>query len=136
MKKSIVLLSLMVTTPVFAQTFPVPPDVQIVRVQPRYQTVYQRQCYQEQVMTDNSGTGTVLGAIVGGVVGNQIGGGHGKDAATAIGVITGAAAGGRIGQDQRNVEVRTNCQNVPVQTQVGELVTVMYKGRYYTFEAR
>ena len=44
--------------------------------------------------------------------------------------------GNRIGQDQVNQNVQTQCSNYPVQKQVGEVVTIQYKGRLYSFEAR
>lgn len=40
-----------------------------------------------------SGGGALAGAIIGGVIGNQMGGGSGKAAATAIGIVGGAALG-------------------------------------------
>lgn len=40
-----------------------------------------------------TGIGAVGGAVVGGVAGHQVGGGRGKDVATAVGVIGGAFAG-------------------------------------------
>ena len=43
-----------------------------------------------------TGAGAVLGAVVGGVLGNQVGGGSGRTAATAVGVIGGALAGNAI----------------------------------------
>jgi len=39
------------------------------------------------------GLGTVAGGVVGGVLGNQVGGGRGRDAATAAGVVGGAIVG-------------------------------------------
>src|ERR1043166_7794689 len=52
----------------------------------------QRRGYEERTVTrqDNGapiGPATVLGAIAGGVLGHQVGGGHGKDAATAGGAV-------------------------------------------------
>ena len=49
---------------------------------------------------DGNAGNAVLGAIIGGVLGHQVGGGRGKDAATAAGAVAGAviasgAAGGR-----------------------------------------
>ena len=44
----------------------------------------------------STGTGAVIGAVVGGVAGNQVGGGSGKDVATAAGVIGGALLGNTI----------------------------------------
>lgn len=43
-----------------------------------------------------SGGGAILGAVVGGLIGSQIGGGTGRTAATAVGVLGGAAAGNAI----------------------------------------
>jgi uncharacterized protein YcfJ len=48
-----------------------------------------------------SGVGAVLGAIAGGVVGHQIGGGRGKDIATAAGAVGGGFAGNEIEQRAR-----------------------------------
>lgn len=50
-----------------------------------------------------SGLGAVSGAIIGGVIGHQFGGGHGKQAMTAAGVIGGAMAGNQIEKTQRTV---------------------------------
>ncbi|MEO8104591.1 MAG: beta/gamma crystallin-related protein [Betaproteobacteria bacterium] len=43
--------------------------------------------------------GAVVGALIGGVLGHQVGGGRGKDAATAGGAIAGAVIGGNAGRD-------------------------------------
>ena len=40
-----------------------------------------------------SGGGAVLGGIIGGLLGNRFGDGRGRDAATAVGIIAGAAIG-------------------------------------------
>ncbi|OFE12572.1 hypothetical protein PHACT_05000 [Pseudohongiella acticola] len=45
---------------------------------------------------DSSGAGAVIGAIVGGVAGNQVGGGSGRDIATAAGAVGGAFVGNTI----------------------------------------
>jgi outer membrane lipoprotein SlyB len=45
---------------------------------------------------DGSGLGAAGGAVVGGLLGNQVGGGHGRDAMTVVGVIGGAFAGNQI----------------------------------------
>jgi uncharacterized protein YcfJ len=42
--------------------------------------------------------GAVAGAIIGGILGHQIGGGHGRDAATALGAVGGAAVGANVGR--------------------------------------
>lgn len=43
-----------------------------------------------------SGMGAIAGAVIGGVLGHQVGGGRGKDVATAGGAVAGAAAGHEI----------------------------------------
>jgi len=47
--------------------------------------------------------GAVLGGIVGGLLGHQIGGGSGKDVATAGGVIAGAAIGANVNRGEGGV---------------------------------
>ena len=55
----------------------------------------------EQVVQDQGTNvpGAVAGAIIGGILGHQIGGGRGRDVATAGGVIAGAAVGANVGRD-------------------------------------
>jgi len=111
--------------------------IQVINIQPRFVTTYQRHCTQTQLSpSDNSGVGTVLGGIAGGIIGNQVGRGDGNTAATVAGAVIGGMVGNRIGQDQVNQNVQTQCSNYPVQKQVGEVVTIQYKGRLYSFEAR
>lgn len=52
------------------------------------------------VANRTSGGGAILGAVIGGVLGNQVGGGSGRTAATAVGVIGGAVIGNQV--EQRN----------------------------------
>ena len=54
----------------------------------------ERQQVVEERRGDQDAGGAVLGAIIGGVLGHQVGGGRGKDAATAGGAIAGALIGG------------------------------------------
>jgi len=42
---------------------------------------------------ERSPAGAITGAIVGGILGNQIGGGSGRDIATGVGLLAGAAVG-------------------------------------------
>ncbi len=58
-----------------------------------------REVARVDIQHGTTGGGAVLGAIIGGLVGNQFGGGSGKAAATAIGVVGGAAAGNAIEAD-------------------------------------
>jgi outer membrane lipoprotein SlyB len=50
--------------------------------------------------TPASGGGALLGAVIGGVLGNQVGGGSGRTAATAVGIVGGAVIGNQV--EQRN----------------------------------
>lgn len=54
---------------------------------------------------EGTGVGAVGGAVVGGLLGSQIGGGKGKDAMTAIGVVGGGMAGHEIEKRQRATTV-------------------------------
>lgn len=83
-----------------------------------------------------SGIGAVGGAILGGVVGHQFGGGHGKDAMTAVGAIGGALAGNEVEKSQRqttrydvgvrleNGSERTFSFNTQPDVQVGDHIKV------------
>jgi len=136
MKKLIALIFATVTSVSSAQGY-MDQSVQVVNVQPKYIVTYQRHCTQTMITpSDNSGVGTVLGGIAGGIIGNQVGRGDGNTAATVAGAVIGGMVGNRIGQDQINQNVSTQCQNIPVQKQVGEIVTIQYKGRLYSFESR
>lgn len=85
----------------------------------------ERRCWveREQVVQDQRGSanvpGAVLGAVIGGILGHQVGGGSGRDAATAVGVVAGAAIGGNVNRDGRGQQVTTQdvqrCDNPPQQ---------------------
>ena len=47
--------------------------------------------------------GAVVGAIIGGVLGHQVGGGRGRDVATAGGAVAGAAIGANVGRSPSGV---------------------------------
>lgn len=53
--------------------------------------------------------GAVLGAVIGGILGHQVGGGSGRDVATGLGVVGGAAIGANQGRDNNG---RTTVQDV------------------------
>jgi len=59
-----------------------------------------QQCWmeREQVSQSNPNVGgAVVGALIGGVLGHQVGGGTGRDVATAGGAVAGAAIGANVG---------------------------------------
>lgn len=78
--------------------------------------------------------GAVIGGIVGGILGHQIGGGSGKDAATAAGVIGGAVVGNNIanqngggGTQIVNRDVQ-RCEQVPATAPAYWDVTYSWRG--------
>jgi len=74
----------------------------------------------EQVAQNNNTNnvpGAIAGALLGGILGHQVGGGTGKDLATAGGAIAGAALGANIngGTPQAATQDVRRCENVPNQ---------------------
>ena len=128
MKKLLILLSIVGCSISYAQNYG--QDVAIVVAkQPRYNTIYQQVCTQYPVERKSQG-GSVLGAIAGAAIGNQIGGGSGRDIATAAGAVIGSQLGGQ--SDGSVVEMQTRCSQQPMQVQAGEVVTFEYRGRRFT----
>lgn len=105
----------------------------VVSKQPRYITTYQQVCTQVPVERRSAGGGAV-GAILGAALGNQIGGGHGREIATAAGAVIGGQIGSQ--NDVSVVDMQTRCSQQPNQVLVGELVTFEYRGRRFTQEFR
>lgn len=62
------------------------------------------------VQQPNSGAGAVVGGVAGGVIGNQFGGGTGRAAATALGVIGGALLGNRVESNTNQPQVQNVTQ--------------------------
>ena len=109
-------------------------EVYVVSVQPRLVTVYQQQCQQilvQRPATSGNSAGGVLGALAGAATGNQVGGGSGRDIATAAGAVIGYQMG-RGEPQPSNAEYQTVCSQVPVTVQRGETVTFVYRGRRFT----
>lgn len=107
---------------------------EVVRVEPRLVTTHEQQCQQIAVhrpATQGNTAGGVLGALAGAAIGNQIGGGSGRDIATAAGAVIGYQAG-RGEPQPAGVEYRTVCEYRPVTQQRGETVTFSYRGRIFT----
>jgi len=80
----------------------------------------ERRCWVErqQVVEERSSAvnvpGALVGAVIGGVLGHQVGGGRGKDIATAGGAVTGAVVGANVGRGGTQVYSRDveRCGNV------------------------
>ncbi len=101
-----------------------------------------RRCWIEREPTvssnDSNVGGALLGAIVGGVLGHQVGGGRGRDIATAGGAVAGAAIGSRAGGGSsygtRDVErcSEASANNAPEYYDV----TYEFRGRSYNMQSR
>lgn len=66
--------------------------------------------------------GAVIGGVAGAVLGRQIGGGSGRDAATAIGGVAGAVVGSQVGRNAQGATT-TPGYRITVQTDQGVLRT-------------
>lgn len=100
----------------------------------------QQRCWveQEQVVQEQRGDvnvgGAILGAVLGGVLGHQVGGGRGKDIATAGGAVAGAAVGANIGRGSNGQAVVSRdvqrCTSVPSQAKPDYWdVTYIFRGQ-------
>lgn len=118
----------------WARVLDVQPVTRVVRTE-----VPHRECRTEEVTRRGSGanpTGAMLaGALIGGVVGNQIGGGNGRRAATAAGVLIGSGMGHSSATTTPRTSVEQRCE---VYTEVheeerdnGYRVTYEYGGAAY-----
>ena len=92
----------------------------------------ERQQVVEERRGDANVGGAIVGAIIGGVLGHQVGGGRGKDAATAGGAVAGALIGGKSGRGgdgavtyDKDVQ---RCRNVASSTPAYWDVTYDYRG--------
>jgi uncharacterized protein YcfJ len=74
--------------------------------------------------------GAIAGALIGGILGHQVGGGVGKDLATAGGVVAGGVIGSRMGNDNAPAtrDVR-RCESKPSQTVAYWDVTYIFRGQ-------
>jgi uncharacterized protein YcfJ len=99
----------------------------------------EQRCWVERnQVSDNRGNnvgGAIAGALIGGVLGHQIGGGTGRDVATAGGAIAGAAIGNNMGGGGNSYaqDVR-RCENVPSTTPAYWDVTYDYAGRQHRIQ--
>ena len=128
------ILLMTVSVPIWGQTMPVQDAAVVVARQPRYVTSYQQVCTQVPVERRSSVGGGAVGAILGAAIGNQIGGGSGRDIATAAGAVIGGQMGSQ--NDSTVVEMQTRCNQQPIQVLAGEYVTFEYRGRRFTQEFR
>ncbi|MCY7386943.1 MAG: glycine zipper 2TM domain-containing protein [Burkholderiales bacterium] len=90
----------------------------------------ERQQVTEQARGDTNVGGAVIGALLGGVLGHQVGGGRGKDVATAGGAVAGALIGGNQGRGDSNTYDKDvqRCRTVASTTPAYWDVTYEYRG--------
>ena len=97
----------------------------------------------EQVVQDQRGSpnvgGAIAGALIGGILGHQVGGGTGKDIATAGGAIAGAAVGANVGRDGNSQQTYTQnvqrCTSVPSQGRPDYWdVTYVFRGQEHVVQ--
>jgi outer membrane lipoprotein SlyB len=130
MKKIITILTSLICFGALAQ------DVAtVLSHQPRIVTVQQQQCGVQEVVRDNRGQDSTIGALAGAAIGSTVGGNN-RDrlAGGVVGALIGGAIGNNVGQESSRVEQRQVCRFVPVQIQQGEWVTFTYQGRTFVQE--
>ena len=117
----------------------------VLRVDPVYGVsrteVPRQECYDQQVVRREPGSGsaagTILGAVVGGVLGNTVGKGDGRRAATVAGAVVGGAVGNGVsrsgGGEYESTETR--CRQVAAVSEqrriMGYDVEYRYRGEVY-----
>jgi uncharacterized protein YcfJ len=115
--------------------------------EPQYESVaVPRQECANQLVTETRRTssrdygGAIVGGIAGALLGNQVGGGHGREAATAVGAVVGAMTGdnlanrGRYDTYEQTPRQVTTCRTVQdfQQRLTGYRVEYEYRGNVYT----
>ncbi|HZQ63115.1 MAG TPA: beta/gamma crystallin-related protein [Casimicrobiaceae bacterium] len=99
----------------------------------------QRCWVERQQVTENRDNGAqvggaIAGAVIGGILGHQIGGGRGRDVATAAGAVGGALAGSNIAGRASGGEVAStqdvqHCRDVPNERPAYYDVTYFFRGQ-------
>lgn len=123
-------------------------NARVRNVEPQYESVaVPRQECANQLVTETRRTnsrdygGAIIGGIAGAILGHQVGGGNGRDAATAVGAVVGAMAGDNLANrgrfydayEQSPREV-TTCRTVQdfQQRVTGYRVDYEWRGQVYT----
>lgn len=107
-------------------------DVKVISEQPRFVTVYQKQCELKEVVVDTRTGSGWLGGLIGAAIGTQIGGGSGREIATVVGAIAGTNIARNRSENRYRTEYRNICNEIPVQVQSGKIVTFEYEGTVFT----
>lgn len=99
----------------------------------------EQRCWVErqQVVADRPDVnvpGAIAGAVIGGILGHQIGAGSGRDVATGLGVVGGAAVGANVGRGGSQVYAQEvqRCSAVPAAARPAYWeVTYSFRGRFH-----
>jgi uncharacterized protein YcfJ len=78
--------------------------------------------------------GAIAGAVIGGILGHQIGAGSGRDVATGLGVVGGAALGANVGRGGSQVYTQDvhRCGSVPGSSRPAYWdVTYAFRGAFH-----
>jgi uncharacterized protein YcfJ len=80
--------------------------------------------------------GAIFGAVIGGILGHQVGGGSGRDIATAGGAVAGAVLGANLGRDRNGAPTTTRdvqrCGNTPGSARPAYWdVTYQFRGQWH-----
>jgi uncharacterized protein YcfJ len=95
---------------------------------------------ERQQVSDGGGNrnvgGAIAGALIGGVLGHQVGGGSGKDIATAGGAIAGGVIGSNVGRDGQPTSSRDvrRCENTTSGTPAYWDVTYNFRGQEHQLQ--
>ncbi len=99
-------------------------------------------CWVERQQVSQSGSGdrnvggAIAGALIGGVLGHQVGGGSGKDIATAGGAVAGGLIGSNVGRNGNSVSTQNvqRCENTVSGTPAYWDVTYNFRGRAHQLQ--
>ena len=102
----------------------------------------EQRCWVEQEQVSQGGSssnagGAIAGALIGGILGHQVGGGSGKDLATAGGAVAGAVIGSRVGGGSQAVQMQNvqRCASMPSQAAPAYWdVTYIFRGQEHRIQ--
>lgn len=146
MKKFVLIPVLAAAVAAHAETFF--DEAQVRSAEPQYESVAipRQECATQNVMqvqqvdSGRNYGGAMIGGVAGALLGNRVGGGHGREAATALGAVVGAFTGDSLANENRSVQYQevpeqvTSCRTVSdMQTRItGYRVNYWYRGQDYT----
>ena len=103
----------------------------------------EQRCWMEReqvagARSDPNVGGAVAGALIGGILGHQVGGGFGKDLATAGGAVAGGVIGSNVGRTDNAPTTREvrRCETTASQTPVYWDVTYVFHGQPHHVQMR